>query len=131
MRRPPVPPLGLTAGQAHDGRSADGMSETVGPGQTLPTDAAHDSNRLRDQPESVGAKAVIRPIPRRAAPPPPDRDAWRRRNRIERFFLKLEHFPTSAPFGQISGFEQRRISAWSKPPRSEDETEIRNIEGCR
>ena len=38
---------------------------------------------------------------------------------------------TSAPSGQIWGFEQRRISGSSKPLWSEDEQEIRNIERCR
>lgn len=84
--------LKLTAGQAHDGRSADDMLGTVGPGQALLADAAYDSNRLRDRLADIGAKAVIRPIPRRSAPPPLDRDAYRRRNRIERFFSKLKHY---------------------------------------
>jgi len=38
---------------------------------------------------------------------------------------------TSALPGQILGFEQRRISGSSKPLWSEDEQEIRNIEGRR
>jgi len=39
----------------------------------------------------IGARAVICPIPRRTAPTPLDRDAYRRRNRIERFFSKLKN----------------------------------------
>lgn len=65
--------LQLTAGQAHDGRSANDMSSTVGPGQTLLADAAYDSNRLHDHLAGIGAKAGIRPIPRRSAPPPLDK----------------------------------------------------------
>lgn len=84
--------LKLTAGQAHDGRAADDMLGTIGAGQTLLADAAYDSNRLRDRLAEIGAKAVIRPIRRRTAPPPLDRDAYRRRNRIERFFSKLKHY---------------------------------------
>ena len=84
--------LKLTAGQAHDGRSADDMLSTVGPGQTLLADAAYDSDRLRDHLSQVGAKAVIKPIQRRSAPPPLDKNAYRRRNRIERFFSKLKHY---------------------------------------
>ena len=84
--------LKLTAGQAHDGRSADDMLGTIGPGQTLLADAAYDSNRLREHLAAIGAKAVIRPIPRRSAPPPLDKNAYRRRNRIERFFSKLKHY---------------------------------------
>ena len=34
--------------------------------------------------------------------------------------------PPSAPMRQIAGIEQRRISGSSSPPRSGDETEIRN-----
>ncbi len=67
------------------------MLATVGSGQTLLADAAYDSNRLRDHLASIGARAVIRPIPRRSAPPPLDRDACRRRKRIERFFSKPKH----------------------------------------
>ena len=84
--------LKLTPGQAHDGRSADDTPGTVGPGQTLLADAAYDSDRLRESRAQIGAKAVIRPIPRRRAPPPPDQDTHRRRNRIERFFSKLKHY---------------------------------------
>ncbi|KZY01789.1 transposase [Sulfitobacter sp. HI0040] len=84
--------LKLTAGQAHDGRSADDMLDTVGAGQTLLADAAYDSNRLRERLAAVGARAVIKPIPRRSTPPPLDRHAYRRRNRIERFFSKLKHY---------------------------------------
>ena len=45
--------------------------------------------------------------------------------------LRLAECLTSAPTGQIYGFEQRRISGSSKPIWSEDEQEIRNIEGRR
>ena len=84
--------LKLTAGQAHDGRSAGDILGSIGPGQTLLADAAYDSNRLRDRLARIGANAVIRPIARRSAPPPLDRNAYRRRNRIERFFSKLKHY---------------------------------------
>ena len=84
--------LKLTAGQAHDGRSAGDMLGTVGSGQALLADAANNSNRLRDHLAEVGATGVIRPIPRRSAPPPLDKDAYRHRNRIERFVSKLKHY---------------------------------------
>ncbi len=84
--------LKLTAGQAHDGRSAEDILGTIGPGQTLLADAAYDSNRLRDHLVSIGARAVIRPISRRSSPPPLDKTAYKRRNQIERFFAKLKHY---------------------------------------
>jgi len=39
--------LKLTAGQAHDGRSAEGMLESVGAGDILLADRAYDSDALR------------------------------------------------------------------------------------
>ena len=84
--------LELTAGQAHDCRSAKDMLGTVDPGHTSLADAAYDSNRRRDHHAQVGAETVIRPIPRRSNPQSFDRTAYRRRNRIERFFSKLKHF---------------------------------------
>src|SRR5262249_62267468 len=39
--------LKLTAGQAHDGRSAEGMLESVGAGDILLADRAYDSEALR------------------------------------------------------------------------------------
>lgn len=86
----PITPR-LTAGQAHGGRSANEIPGTVGSGQTLLADVACDSNRLCDCLATVGAKAVIRAIPRRSTPPPFDRDAYRCRNRIKRSLSKLKH----------------------------------------
>lgn len=68
------------------------MLDKVGPGQTLLADAACDSDRLRDHLAAVGARAVIKPIPRRSAPPPLDQDTYRRCNRIERFFSRFKHY---------------------------------------
>lgn len=84
--------LKLTAGQAHDGRSADDMLGTLGAGQSLLADTAYDSNRLRRHLASIGARAVIKAFPQRVNPPPLDRVAYKRRNRIERFFSKLKHY---------------------------------------
>jgi transposase len=39
--------LKLTEGQAHDGRSADDMLDSVGTGQTLLADRAYDSDALQ------------------------------------------------------------------------------------
>lgn len=68
------------------------MLGTVGPGHALLADAAYDSNRLRKHLAGIGANAVIRPISRRSAPPPPDMSACKRRNRIECFFSKLKQY---------------------------------------
>ena len=47
--------LKLTAGRAHDGRSAKDMLGTVDPGHASLADAFYDSNRLRDHLAQVGA----------------------------------------------------------------------------
>ena len=84
--------LKLTAGQAHDGRSAADLLDTLGEGQTLIADGAYDSDALRAAVEARGAWANIKPMPNRVNVP--DFDAWlyRFRNLIERFFNKLKHF---------------------------------------
>ena len=63
----------LTAWQAHDGPTAEDMPGAIELGRIPRADTAYDSNRLRDHLAGVGAKAVIKPIPRRSAPPPLDR----------------------------------------------------------
>ncbi len=47
--------LKLSEGQAHDGRSAADMLESVGPGQTLLADRGYDSDALRQTLADQGA----------------------------------------------------------------------------
>jgi len=82
----------LTAWQAHDGPTAEDMPGAIELGRIPRADTAYDSNRLRDHLAGVGAKAVIKPIPSRSAPPQRDREACRRRKRIERIFSKLKYY---------------------------------------
>ena len=84
--------LKLTEGQAHDGRSAADMYDTVGPGQTLLADRAYDSDGLRDALAERGAVANIRLMPTRKRLPVFDADLYKQRNQVERFFSKLKHF---------------------------------------
>ena len=58
--------LKLTEGQAHDGRSAVDMLDTVAGGQILLADRAYDSDALR---AARGAWANIKPMPRRVNVP--------------------------------------------------------------
>ncbi len=55
--------LKLTAGQAHDGRSAANMFDTVKPGNILLADRAYDSDALRDTLKSRGAWDAFAPCP--------------------------------------------------------------------
>lgn len=84
--------LKLTAGQAHDGRSAADMFDTVQAGDILLGDRAYDSDRLRAALKERGAWACVRPMPTRVNIPSFSPWLYRQRNAIERFFSKLKHF---------------------------------------
>lgn len=60
--------LKLTAGQAHDGRSAADRLSTVGPGDVLLTDRAYDADGLRLEMTARGAWANIPLMPQRKTP---------------------------------------------------------------
>ena len=53
--------LKITAGQAHDGKSAADMLERLAGGQILLADRAYDSNVLRQSLAERGAFANIKP----------------------------------------------------------------------
>jgi transposase len=55
--------LTLTPGQAHDGRSAADMLDTLGGGDVLLADRAYDSDALRLEMAARGAWANIKPMP--------------------------------------------------------------------
>ena len=82
----------LSEGQAHDGRSAADMLDTVGPGQILLADRAYDSDALRQTLADRGAWANIKPISQRLKIPAFSPYLYRFRNLVERFFNKLKHF---------------------------------------
>jgi transposase len=84
--------LKLTEGQAHDGRSADDMLDSVVAGNVLLADRAYDSDRLRNAMRERGAWANVRAMPNRLKPPAFSKWLYRQRNLVERFFNKLKHF---------------------------------------
>jgi len=84
--------LKLTAGQAHDGRSAEDMFDTVRTGNILLADRAYDSNALRARLAKRGAWGNIRAMSRRVDPPAFSASLYKKRNLVERFFNKLKHF---------------------------------------
>ncbi len=88
--------LKLTAGQAHDGRSAIDMFETIRPGQILLADRVYDSDSLRQSLKGRGAWGCIRPMPNRINVPAFSPWLYKQRNAVERFFNKLKHFPAVA-----------------------------------
>ncbi len=84
--------LKLTEGQAHDGRSAADMFDTVEAGTIVLADRAYDSDELRDKLAARGAWGNIRPMPNRVRHPVFSPWVYRQRNAVERFFNKLKHF---------------------------------------
>ncbi len=88
--------LKLSEGQAHDGRSATDMLESIGPGQTLLADRGYDSDALRQKLADRGAWANVKPMPGRVNIPAFSPYLYRFRKLVERFFNKLKHFRTIA-----------------------------------
>jgi transposase len=84
--------LKLTAGQAHDGRSAADMLDGIGAGQILLADRAYDSDALRNTLAARGAWANVKPMPQRVTIPAFSAFLYRYRNLVERFFNKIKHF---------------------------------------
>lgn len=84
--------LALSKGQAHDGRSAEGLFDHLGKGQVLLADRAYDSNALRQAVAKRGAWANIKPLSRRKDKPAFSPFLYRYRNLVERFFNRLKHF---------------------------------------
>lgn len=83
--------LKLTAGQAHDGRSAADMLSGIGSGQALLADAAYDSDALRRQMKAQGGWLCAKPVSYRRQKPPFSRWLYRFRNVVERFFNRIKH----------------------------------------
>jgi transposase len=84
--------LKLTAGQAHDGKSAEDMLDDVGKGTMLLADRGYDSDALREKLKEQGAHANIRPLEHRVVKPRFSPESYRQRNLVERFFNKLKHY---------------------------------------
>lgn len=112
--------LKLTEGQAHDGRSATDMLETVTQGTILLADRAYDSNRLRETLAARGAWANVRAMPHRLDPPAFSPFLYRYRNLVERFFNKLKHFRAVAtrydklPENYLASVQLASIRIWMR-----------------
>ena len=90
--------LKLSEGQAHDGRSAADMFDTVQAGHILLADRSYDSDGLRDTLSRRGAWGNIRLMPNRKNRPAFSEWLYRQRNAVERFLDKLKHFRAVATF---------------------------------
>ncbi len=88
--------LKLTAGQAYDGHVGEAMLSQVPAGCHVLADRAYDSNRMRKMLINQSAIAVIPPMPQRNPVLAYDREIYKERNQVERFFNKLKHFRSVA-----------------------------------
>jgi transposase len=70
--------------QAHDGRSAADLIDTLASGQILLADRAYDSDALRQSLAARGAWANAKPISRRTDKPAFSAFLYRYRNLVER-----------------------------------------------
>jgi transposase len=84
--------LKITPGQAHDGRSAADMFESLTPGDVLLADRAYDSNALRAVMAERGVWANVRAMPQRVRQPAFSAHLYKLRNAVERFFSKIKHY---------------------------------------
>ena len=84
--------LMLSAGQAWDGHAAEQLLAALPENCRLLADRAYDSNAIRALLARQGAEAVIPSMPQRNPVIPHDREAYKARNLVERFFNKLKHF---------------------------------------
>ena len=87
--------LHLTPGHAHDGRQFESLYESLNPDNVLESaalDKGYDADRIRERLAYDGIEAVIPPISTRSRKLPYDKELYRGRNRIERFFNKLKQF---------------------------------------
>ena len=84
--------LKITPGQAHDGRSAADMFDTLTDGDVLLADRAYDSDALRAAMADRGVWANIRAMPQRKHEPVFSRYLYKLRNAVERFFSKIKHY---------------------------------------
>lgn len=112
--------LKLTEGQAHDGRSAEDMLGTVGRGDVLLADRAHDSDALRQDLAPRGARANVKLMPNRVNLPPFNKRLYRKRNLVERFFNKLKHYRGIAtrydkrPENYLAGVKLASLRIWMR-----------------
>jgi transposase len=116
--------LKLTEGQAHDGRAAVSLLETIGAGDILLADRAYDSDALRQTLAERGAWANVKPMPNRTNIPAFSRFLYRYRNAVERFFNKIKHYRGVAtrydknPDNYLAGVKLASARIWMRANES-------------
>ena len=82
----------LTPGQAADCAQAEALLAGLGHDETVIGDRAYDTDAVLELIRRAGAAAVIPSRSSRKSPRPLDRDTYRTRNLVERFFGKIKEF---------------------------------------
>ena len=83
--------LVLSPGQAGDAPRAPVLLENLSARHVV-ADAAYDSDAIREQVRRAGGKACIKPNPTRKRKKRYDRQRYKNRNVIERFFGRIKRF---------------------------------------
>jgi transposase len=81
----------LTGGQVHDSKQAEALIEGFDFDKLL-ADKGYDNNRFRAVLAMKGAEAVIPPLRTRKEAIPYDKDVYKDRNLVERFFCSIKQF---------------------------------------
>lgn len=81
----------LTAGQAGDVTRAAELLDRL-PVKAVLADTAYDAAHLIEPLQRRGVKTVIPSHPTRKSPRELDRDHYKRRNLVERWFARIKHF---------------------------------------
>jgi transposase len=82
----------LSPGQASDKAAVPGLIAGIAPGRDLLADRGYDAQAILDQVAAAGGRAHIPTCRDRKVQRSVDRDLYRQRNLVERFFNKLKHF---------------------------------------
>lgn len=82
----------LSAGQASDKAAVPALIEGLPPARALIADRGYDAQAIVDLVRSTGGEAHIPTQSDRKVQRSVDRDLYRQRNLVERFFCKLKHF---------------------------------------
>lgn len=82
----------LSAGQASDKAAVAALIEGLPPAQALVADRGYDAQAILDLVAAHGGVAHIPTQKDRKRQRSVDRDLYRQRNLVERFFCKLKHF---------------------------------------
>jgi len=81
----------LTGGHVHDSRQSEQLIAGIDFDKLL-ADRGYDSDRFRAAIEAKRAEAVIPSIASRSQAIPYDKEVYKERNLVERFFCKIKHF---------------------------------------